>query len=74
MVTALQILAAEMAFTNPKNNPQLIFYGIQTSVIDPIQEEIVQALRSGITPRQLLKKYLKRQDSDPSWAPQNRGE
>jgi len=71
MVTALQILAAEMAFTSPNTKPQLIFYGIGDSVMNPIQNEIVHELQSGTTPRQILKKYLKRQESDSSWAPQN---
>lgn len=71
MVIALQILAAEMAFSSSlEEAPQLVFYGIQASAVTPIKDEIETALQSGTTPLELLQTFLKRQKTDPSWAPQ----
>jgi hypothetical protein len=69
MLTALQILAAEMAFPSATNPGYLFFHGIDNSIIDPIQEEILLALQAGKTPSQLLTTYYNRQKTDASWRP-----
>lgn len=69
MVTAIQILAAEMAFTGGII-PLLVFHGIDPTLLDPIQQEITQKLHAGETALSLLKTFYKRQESDSTWRPQ----
>lgn len=70
MITALQILAAEMAFSGTHGTPQLILHSIDSSTINPIRDEIVKSLQRGSTPLALLQVFLDRQKNDSSWRPQ----
>lgn len=71
MITALQILAAEMAFSGTNTNPRLILHSIDSSLITSLREEIVKSLRNGNSPSVLLRTFLDRQTHDSSWRPQS---
>ncbi len=71
MITALQILAAEMAFDGKTPSSLIVFHGIDTSLIITLQQEIVSKLLAGTTPNELLKIFKNRQNDDAAWRPQN---
>jgi hypothetical protein len=68
MVTAIQILAAEMALKDL--SASLFFHGVDDSLLAPIRQEIDQKLSSGMTPLAILNHLCMYQDTDPSWRPQ----
>ena len=70
MMTALQILAAEMAFSGNTNSSQLVFHGIDSALVSSLEQEVVQSLQAGVTPLALLKTFRDRQTFDASWRPQ----
>jgi hypothetical protein len=70
MITALQILAAEIAFSGTTVHTSLYFHGIDSSLLSSLQQEIVHLLQTKNTPNAILKILLEKQNHDPAWRPQ----
>lgn len=71
MLTALQILAAEMAFSGTTPHASIIFHSIDTSLITSLQQEIANYLHAGKTPLAILKILKDKQDRNVAWRPQS---